>query len=131
MRARALVAAALLSVAGSACAAQTIYRCGTEGNVIYAQTPCPEGRVVDATDPRSAAQRADARRVAAVERKQAAEMARERKRQEAEAKERTAPTKPTRSSAASAAERKHGKGKATPVIGLKQAPHPPAAPPKP
>src|SRR6185436_20773685 len=61
MKARALAATALLSFAGCACAAQTIYRCGTEGNVIYAQTPCPEGRVVEATDPRSAAQRADAR----------------------------------------------------------------------
>jgi len=131
MRARALAAAALLSFAGCACAAQTIYRCGTEGNVVYAQTPCPEGRVVEATDPRSGAQRAEARRVAAAERRQAAEMARERKRQEAEQKEKTAPTKPTRPVAASGAERKHGNGKPTRVIGLKPAPHPPAAQPKP
>ena len=40
--------------------AQPVYRCGHE----YSGTPCAQGRVVDAADPRSAEQRADARRVA-------------------------------------------------------------------
>jgi hypothetical protein len=60
-------------------AAQPVYRCGST----YSQVPCPEGRVVDATDPRSAAQRAEARRVAAAERQQAAQMERDRREQEA------------------------------------------------
>jgi hypothetical protein len=60
-------------------AAQPVYRCGST----YSQVPCPEGRVVDATDPRSAAQRAEARRIAAAERQQATLMERDRRAQEA------------------------------------------------
>ena len=59
-------------------AVQPVYRCGST----YSQVPCPEGRIVDATDPRSAAQRAEARRVAALERQQAAHMERDRREQE-------------------------------------------------
>jgi hypothetical protein len=66
----------LLLACGSALAAP-IYRCGKT----YSQTPCPDGgTVVEATDPRSAAQRAEARRIAAAERKAAADA--ERARQE-------------------------------------------------
>ena len=54
--------------------AQTVFRCGS----VYSQTPCPQGKVVEATDPRSAAQRAEAKRVAADERKLAADMRRDR-----------------------------------------------------
>ena len=54
--------------------AQTVFRCGS----VYSRTPCPQGKVVEATDPRSAAQRAEARRVAADERKLAADMRRDR-----------------------------------------------------
>ena len=55
--------------------AQTVYRCGNE----YTSIPCPEGgRVVEATDPRSAAQRAEARRLAALERRQAEQMKKDR-----------------------------------------------------
>ena len=60
-------------------AVQPVYRCGST----YSQVPCPEGRIVDATDPRSAGQRAEARRMAALERQQAAQMERERREQEA------------------------------------------------
>lgn len=68
--------AALLLVFGSAAAsAAPVYRCG---GGTYSQTPCPGGQVVDATDPRTAAQRAEARRVAAEERRRAREMERER-----------------------------------------------------
>ena len=59
-----------------------VYRCGSS----YSQVPCPEGRVVDATDPRSAAQRAEARRIAALERQQATQMERDRREQEASQK---------------------------------------------
>jgi hypothetical protein len=54
--------------------AQPIYRCGN----VYSQTPCPQGTIVEATDPRSAAQRAEASRVAADERRLASELRRER-----------------------------------------------------
>ena len=53
---------------------QAVYRCGS----VYSQTPCPQGKVVEATDPRSAAQRAEAKRVATDERKLAADMRRDR-----------------------------------------------------
>jgi hypothetical protein len=68
----------LFAVAHQAGAAP-IYRCGA----VYQQTPCENGRVVEATDPRTAAQRAEAARVAAAERRRAAEMARERRINEA------------------------------------------------
>ncbi len=54
--------------------AQPVYRCGS----VYSQSPCPHGKIVEATDPRTAAQRAEARRVVDDERRLAAEMRRER-----------------------------------------------------
>jgi hypothetical protein len=77
-------AAALLlaCIACSAQAAGPIYRCGPDGRQ-YSQTPCPGGTVVEASDPRSAAQRAEAKRVAELERKQANDMERERRAQQA------------------------------------------------
>lgn len=68
-------AALLLALAHAAASAAPVYRCGG-GH--YSQTPCPGGAVVDATDTRSAAQRAEARRVAAEERRKGREMERER-----------------------------------------------------
>ncbi|HEY9068410.1 MAG TPA: hypothetical protein VIO33_25725 [Burkholderiaceae bacterium] len=59
--------------------AQMVYRCGST----YTHTPCPEGRVVAATDPRSAAQRAEAQRIAALESQRASQMEHERLTQEA------------------------------------------------
>ena len=55
---------------------QPVYRCGSA----YSQKPCPagDGKVVDATDPRSAAQRAEARRVVDDQKRLAAEMRRDR-----------------------------------------------------
>jgi hypothetical protein len=76
------------SVAAVACAlglfatlagAAPIYRCGQT----YTQTPCPGGRLIDAADPRSAAQRAEARRTVERERRLAAQMERDRQAQEA------------------------------------------------
>jgi hypothetical protein len=69
------IAALLLAFGSAAASAAPVYRCG---GGTYSQTPCPGGTVVDATDTRSAAQRAEARRVAAEERRKAREMERER-----------------------------------------------------
>jgi hypothetical protein len=65
----------------TAAAAAPIYRCGPDGRE-YSQTPCPGGQVVEGTDPRSAAQRAEGRRIAAQERKLDADLARERRERE-------------------------------------------------
>ena len=59
--------------------AQEVYRCGN----VYSQTPCPQGRLVEAADARSAAQRAEAARVVASERRLATEMRRDRLAEEA------------------------------------------------
>ena len=89
--------------------AQTVFRCGS----VYSQTPCPQGKVVEATDSRSAAQRAEAKRVAADERKLAADMRRDRineenARQPAVAGSLSAP-KPVPAAERSAAKRKKQK----------------------
>ena len=83
----------------AAAATSPIYRCGSE----YTQDPCPGGKLLDVSDPRSAAQRAEAVKVAALERRRAAELARERKARESA--EKASATK----AAASGAE--HTKGK--------------------
>jgi hypothetical protein len=74
--------ALLLASLSAASQAQTVYRCGNT----YSQTPCPDARVVDATDTRTAAQRAEARRVAQAERELAAELRRDRLSEEARAR---------------------------------------------
>ena len=68
-------AALLLCLLTSLAGAQPVYRCGNA----YSQSPCPAGgRIVDASDPRSAAQCAEGRRVAADERRLAADLRRDR-----------------------------------------------------
>jgi hypothetical protein len=54
--------------------AQPVYRCGSE----YSQSPCPQANVVDAADARTEAQRAEARRVAADEKRLGAQMEHDR-----------------------------------------------------
>ncbi len=96
----------LLAAAGCTQATQ-IYRCGPGGRE-YSQTPCAGGTVLESSDPRSAAQRAEARRVAAQERKLAADLARERERDAAANPPALATgfnARPTPPEAASAAER--------------------------
>jgi len=69
----------------SACAtvlAGPIYRCGPDGRE-YSQTPCSGGTVVESSDTRSAAQRAEARRVAERERQLASDLERQRRADEA------------------------------------------------
>ncbi len=106
-----LVAAILLCLVNAGSHAQTIYRCGNE----YTRIPCPQGKVVEATDPRTGAQRAEAVRVVADERRRAAEMKRERLDDHAALKPATAaslsaaPAPPARP--ASAAERRLPKKK--------------------
>lgn len=91
--------------------AQPVYRCGN----VYAQTPCPQGYVVEATDPRTAAQRAEARSVAADDRRLAAEMRRDRLADQAALKPAGASSlsgpAPVQAKAASAAERGHARSK--------------------
>jgi hypothetical protein len=80
-----LIAAALAACAASAAllpinaGAQTIYRCGNE----YTRIPCADGRALETGDTRSAAQRAEARRQIADERRLGNEMEKERRRNEA------------------------------------------------
>ena len=66
-----LAAVPLLAAAGAA-QAQKVYRCGTEGRVVYQQSPCNDGKAIDASDPRSAEQRKAAQDVARDEAKAAA-----------------------------------------------------------
>ena len=54
--------------------AQTVYRCGNQ----YSQVPCVRAAVVDVGDPRTAAQEADGRRVAEMDRRLAETMRRDR-----------------------------------------------------
>jgi hypothetical protein len=69
----ALLAVGLLPVAAPA--QQTIYRCnGNEYTVI----PCPDGRPLDTLETRSAAQRAEARRILEAEEKRAKEAERQK-----------------------------------------------------
>ena len=71
----AAVALLLIGLALQAEAAGPIYRCGNE----YTQQPCPGGKMLDVSDPRSAAQRVEARKIAAAERRAAADLERERR----------------------------------------------------
>ena len=75
--------ALVVCLAPLAATAQTVYRCS--GNE-YTRVPCPGGRPVEALDPRSAAQRAEARRILAAEEKRAKERESERVKQEASIK---------------------------------------------
>jgi hypothetical protein len=70
-----LLSSLMLCLLPATAQAQTVHRCGNT----YSQTACPQGgQTVDATDARSAAQRADARRVVADDRRLAADMRRDR-----------------------------------------------------
>ena len=73
MTARTTITALALVIVASA-NAQPIYRCGDA----YSQTPCPQARLVDVADTRSAAQLAEAKLLAASDRRQAIDMASQR-----------------------------------------------------
>jgi hypothetical protein len=72
----------LLALAATAADAETVYRCGSA----YSQSPCPEAAALDLHDDRSAAQRADALRVTAAQRRLGDQMERERLAREASPK---------------------------------------------
>lgn len=106
-------------VTGTAAQAQ-IYRCG---GTTYSQVPCSNGRLVEASDPRSAAQRAEARRVAAKEKRLAAELERDRRAKEAAAAATGASgIAATPAEPASAVDEKPKKGRAKRIVGMKQTP---------
>jgi len=72
-------------LAGAALAAgPTVYRCGPDGRE-YSQVPCKDGRVVDAADPRSAAQQREAKEVADSQARLAGQLEAERRQREAAA----------------------------------------------
>ena len=77
--ARSVAVALGLAACVLAAQAQTIYRCGNE----YTRIPCADGRPLESSDTRSAAQRAEARALLVQERRQAAEMEATRRRDEA------------------------------------------------
>ena len=78
--------ALLLLCAGLAAdAATTIYRCGPDGKE-YSQRPCLDGKVVDGTDGRTAAQRAAAAKMVEQEKRKAADLERERRAEEKKVK---------------------------------------------
>jgi len=79
MKTTLLVAAFFLAGAAQA---QTVWRCGPDGRN-YSATPCPEGRVVAAADPRSAADVAEGREVARRESELARQLTLQRREREA------------------------------------------------
>ena len=69
---------AMLALLASSATGQTVFRCGPAGNQ-YSQQPCPEGKAIDVSDPRSLAQTAEARAAVRDQHRLAADMARERR----------------------------------------------------
>jgi hypothetical protein len=69
-----------LSLLSVGAPSQVVYRCGNS----YSQAPCPRATIVEASDPRNATQRAEARKVAVQQRQLATAMARERRVRERE-----------------------------------------------
>ena len=72
------VAALACCLAATAAPAETVYRCGSS----YSHAPCEGAKPVDVGAPIDAAQRAEARAVAARERELAAELVRDRRERE-------------------------------------------------
>ena len=73
-----LLALALSAGGWAGAAAQTVWRCGPDGRS-YQQQPCDEGRSVDVSDPRSAADVAEARALQSRERRLVSTLAAERR----------------------------------------------------
>lgn len=94
---------ALMCLAAAHAAGQTVYRCGSA----YSDAPCPQATVVDAADARTPAQRADAKQVAADEKRLGAQM--EQDRLAAEKAQKPLRAASLSGPAAKPAERGHGK----------------------
>ena len=84
-----ITVALTLCLAAAGANAQAVYRCGNT----YAQEPCPQARLVDVSDPRSASQRADASLLAANDKQLGDQMARERLASEAAQKRAAKPAR--------------------------------------
>jgi hypothetical protein len=92
MTLRLLLTGLLLATAGTATLAQaTVYRCGKDGRS-YSDTPCAEGRAIDAADPRNAEQQRAALDTAERERQLADTLARERRQRDKAARGQLAAT---------------------------------------
>ena len=79
MKLHCLLTGLLLAAACTTALAQAaVYRCGKDGRS-YSDTPCAEGRAIDAADPRNAEQQQAARETAQRERQLADDLARERR----------------------------------------------------
>ena len=74
----------MVLLAASAAQSQTVWRCGPDGRS-YANTPCPDGRAVDTTQARPAADLGSARQTARRDKALAAQLLHERQRREAQA----------------------------------------------
>ncbi len=85
MKTSQMIAALALALPLVAMAQQTVWRCGADGRT-YSQTPCAEGRALEALEARPAADIAQAQQAAASERQQADRMTRERLAAEAAAR---------------------------------------------
>ena len=107
---------------GTLASAQNVYRCGNS----YGHQPCADGRAVDVSDPRSAAQKAQAD--AATQRNAQAADTMEKTRQREEALQRAHRPAPPPPKAAASAPAKHKTKKKAPEYFT--AATPPAKPPK-
>ena len=77
----ALTGLLLLLAAALPSSAQTVWRCGADGKT-YSNVPCPEGKALEATEPRPAADTAAAQQAAQREKALAERLAREREQKE-------------------------------------------------
>jgi hypothetical protein len=86
MKTTAFLLGAALVLLGTQAAAQSpkIYRCGPDGRE-YSQVPCKDGKLIDATDARSAEQQRDAQGVAESQKRLATSLEKERREREAKA----------------------------------------------
>ncbi len=86
-----------ITLAATAAQGQNVYKCGNS----YSQTPCVDGKTVDVSDPRSAAQKAEADATTRRGAKAADVMERSRLREEAQmrAANRAAAPKPAKAAA--------------------------------
>jgi hypothetical protein len=122
-----LATAPLLAAVGTA-QAQKVYRCGAEGRVVYQQSPCNEGKAIDASDTRSAEQRKAAQDVARDEAKAAAKFDRDSQPASAPKGSKPQSAAPAASSAKAAPAGKKASEAEKPLVFLVPPPKPKAAP---
>lgn len=94
-------------VAATPAQAQSVYRCGNA----YTQQPCPNGTAIEASDPRSAEQKAQADKATRTDARLARELQTDRERAEREEYQARKAMKPTVTPVAQAPGGKQGKAK--------------------